>query len=153
MTGLIIIATGGILHAHFAQQVLKTDMTDADQIVGTRKFLMQAVKVSMIDLSKKQKAGHIKDISANGTSIAAIATVMPPLFKDRHPKSYPFKGSKSYFKGAASADFESASEKLRAAGMATMQAAEKADPTELDSGIGALKSSCGSCHATFRGKY
>ena len=150
---LIFIATVSILHAHFAQQVLKTDMKDPNQVVGTRKFLMQAVKGNMIDLNKKLKAGNIKDISVNGTNIAAIAAVMPPLFMDAHKKSYPFKGSKTYYKSAEPAAFESASEKMRAAGMAIREAAEKGDQTGVKSGLEALKSSCGGCHSAFRGKY
>ncbi len=149
----LILAGGGILDAHYARKVLNTDMDDASQIVATRKFLMQAVRGNMIDMNKKLKAGNIADTATNGTDIAALAVVLPPLFKEVYKDRYPFEGSKTYFKGAAPAAFESAADKMRAAGMDINNAAEKGDQAGVEAGLGALKSSCGGCHSAFRGKY
>ena len=149
----LVLAAGGILYAHYAQKVLNTDMSDASQVVATRKFLMQAVKGNMIDMNKKLKADNVPDTTTNGTDIAAMAVVLPPLFKEVHKDLYPFEGSKTYFKGAAPAAFESAADKMRASGMDIKNAAEKGDQAGVKAGLGALKSSCGGCHSAFRGKY
>ena len=150
---VFFLTAGSILSAHYVQSVLKTDMGDASQVVATRKFLMQAVRGNMIDMNQKLKAGNIKDAALNGTSIAALATLLPPLYKEVHKDLYPFEGSKTYFKGAAPAAFESAADKMRAAGMDIKNAAEKGDQAGVKAGLGALKSSCGGCHSAFRGKY
>lgn len=149
----LILTAGSILYAHYAQSVLKTDMSDAAQVVTARKLLMQAVRGNMGDMNNKLKAGNIKDMATNGTDIAALAVVLPPLFKDVHKDLYPFEGSKNYFKGADPAAFESASDKMRAAGMAIKDAADKGDQAGVQAGLDALKSSCGGCHSAFRGKY
>jgi cytochrome c556 len=148
-----VLTTGTLLYAHFANAVLKTDMSDPAQVVSARKGLMQAIRGNMIDINKKMKAGKIEDISADGANVAAIATVLPVFYKETYKDVYPVKGSKTYFKGARPADYEAASEKMRAPGMAIKMAAEKKDKAGVSAGLEALTGSCGGCHSAFRGKY
>ena len=153
LTGLLILATGTLLYAHFAMGVLKSDMSDPAQVVAVRKGFMQAIKGNMVDINKKLKAGNIEDTSVDGGNIAALATVLPVLYKETYKEVYPVKGSKTYFKGAKPAAYEAASEKLRSAGMAIKQAAEEKDKAGVNAAMESLKSSCGGCHSAFRGKY
>jgi cytochrome c556 len=153
LVGLFVLATGTLLYAHFANSVLKTDMSDPAQVVSARKGFMQAIRGNMIDLNNKLKAGDIENMAANGGNIAALATVLPVLYKDTYKDVYPVKGSNTYFKGAKPAEYEAASEKLRAAGMAIKEAAEKNDKSGISAAMEALKGSCGGCHKAFRGKY
>ena len=153
LTCFLILAAGSMLYAQYGQSVLKTDMSDAAQVVSTRKFLMHAIQGNLMDMNNKLKAGNVKDTAANGIDIAALAAVLPPLFKDAHKDLYPFEGSKTYFKGAPAAEFESHADKLRAAGMVIKDAAEKGDQAGVNAGVDAVKSSCGGCHSAYRGKY
>ena len=102
---------------------------------------------------KELKAGKIEDISADGANVAAIATVLPVFYKETYKDVYPVKGSKTYFKGAKPAEYEAASDKMRAAGMAIKMAAEKKDKAGVSAALEALGGSCGGCHKAFRGKY
>lgn len=153
LTCLLILAAGSVLYAQYGRSVLKTDMNDASQVVSTRKFLMHAIQGNLIDINSKLKAGNVKDTAVNGIDIAALAAVLPPLFKDTHKDLYPFMDSKSYFKGAPAAAFESQADRLRAAGKDIKTAAEKGDLAGVKTGVEALKSSCGGCHSAYRGKY
>jgi hypothetical protein len=149
MAVVFIITTSGI---SYAQDVLKSDMKDGVQVVKARKSLMQAVNANIQDADQKLKAGNVKEIGANGINIVAIATVLPPFFKEAHEKAYPIEGSQTFFKGAPAAEFEAAADKMRAAGMEIRQAAEKGDKAGVEAGIKSVKSSCGGCHSAFRGK-
>lgn len=150
---LLLLATGTLLYAHYAEGVLKADMGDPAQVVMVRKGLMEATKGNMIDINKKLKAGHIQDIAVNGGNIAALASVSPVLFKETYKSIYPFKGSKTYYKGATAAQFEAAAEKLRSAGMEVKRASDKNDKAGVGTAIKSLTGSCGGCHSAFRGKY
>ena len=153
LVGLFVLGTGTLLYAHFADRVLKTDMSDPAQVVSARKGLMHAIRDNMVDINKKSGAGNIEDISVNGSNIAAIAAVLPVFYKETYKDVYPVKGSKTYFKGANPAEYEAAAEKLRVAGMAIKTAAEKKDEAGVSAAMEALSGSCGGCHSAFRGKY
>ena len=153
LVGLLVLATGTLIFAQMGMGVLKGDMSDPAQVVSARKEFMHAIQGNMGDLNNKLKAGHIKDMAANGTSIAALATALPVLFKETYKEVYPVKGSATYYKGADPAEFEAAADKLRSAGMAIMEAAQKNDKAGVSAGMEALKGSCGGCHSAFRGKY
>jgi cytochrome c556 len=78
---------------------------------------------------------------------------LPVLYKETHKGVYPFKGSKTYYKGATAVKFEAASEKMRATGMGVKKAAEKKDKTAVGAAMESLMAACGGCHSGFRGKY
>jgi cytochrome c556 len=142
-----------MLYAHYAEGVLKTDMGDPSQVVMVRKGCMEAIKGNMIDINKKLKAAHIQDIAVNGGNIAALASVLPVLYKETYKEVYPFKGSKTYYKGAPATEFETAAEKMRSAGMGVKAVADKNDKAGIGGAMESLMSSCGGCHSAFRGKY
>ena len=150
--GLVVFMTVSTLYAHYARSVLKTDMSDALQVVMARKFLMDATKEHMIALNKKLKAGKLRDVAINGETIAAFATLMPPLFRETHKEVYPIKGSRTFFKGAPPAQFEKAADKMRSAAMDIKKASESGNQDKLNTGVQLLGASCGGCHSAFRGK-
>jgi cytochrome c556 len=153
LTCLLVLATGTLLYAHYAEGVLKADMGEPAQVVMVRKGLMEAIKGNMIDINKKLKAAHIQDIAANGGNIAALASVLPVLYKETYKEVYPFKGSKTYYKGAPATEFEAAAEKMRAAGMEVKAVADRNDNAGMSAAMKSLMASCGGCHSAFRGKY
>lgn len=150
---LLVLATGTLLYAHYAEGVLKTDMGEAAQVVMVRKGCMEALKGNMIDINKKLKAGHIQDVAVNGGNIAALASVLPVLYKETYKDVYPFKGSKTYYKGSTAVEFEAAAEKTRSAGMGVKVVADKNDKAGVGAAMDSLMASCGGCHSAFRGKY
>ena len=105
---------------------------------------MEAVKENMIALNKKLKQGNIQEMAVHAESIAAFATVMPPLFKDPLKDSYP-EESGSFFKGAPPDRFEKASEQLRAAAMGLKTVTEEGNPDRTKTAVGSLGGSCGAC--------
>ena len=149
---LVVLMAVSTLYAHYARSVLKTDMSDALQVVMARKFLMDATKEHMIALNKKLKAGKIRDSAIHGETIAAFATLMPPLFRETHKEVYPIKGSGSFFKGAPPARFEKAADRMRSAAMEVKRASESGNQDKLRTGVELLGASCGGCHSAFRGK-
>ncbi|MFH1488732.1 MAG: cytochrome c [Pseudomonadota bacterium] len=151
--GFILFMTVSTLGAHYASSVLKTDMSDGLQVVIARKFLMEAVKENVVSINQRLTGGNIQEAAVNGETIAAVATVLPPLFKETHQAVYPVKDSNSFFKGAEPAPFEKAAEALRAAAMDVKKAADAKDAGGLKKAFGALGESCGGCHAAYRGKY
>ena len=44
LVGLVVLMTISTLYAHYAENVIKTDMSDPLQVVKARKFLMEAIK-------------------------------------------------------------------------------------------------------------
>ncbi len=150
---LLVLATGTMLYAHYAEGVLKTDMGDPSQVVMVRKGCMEAIKGNMIDINKKLKAAHIQDIAVNGGNIAALASVLPVLYNETFKDVYPFKGSKTYYRGATAKEFEAASEKMRSAGMGVKAVADRNDKAGMSAAMESLMAACGGCHSAFRGKY
>ena len=150
---LLVLATGTLLYAHYAEGVLKTDMGEPVQVVMVRKGCMEAIKGNMIDINKKLKAAHIQDIAVNGGNIAALASVLPVLYNETFKNVYPFKGSKIYYKGATAKEFEAASEKMRSAGMGVKAVADRNDKAGMSAAMESLMAACGGCHSAFRGKY
>ncbi len=148
LVSILVLSLVGML---WAEGVLKTDMDSPQQVVKTRKYLMQTVKLNAEDAAKKFEAGQIGAIAANGAALALSAKVMPPLYRDRHEGAYAGKGK--YFKGAAPADFEAAAEVMRLAAQQVRQNAEKGDQDALARAMGALQQSCGACHQPYRGDF
>lgn len=151
--GLLLLMTASTLGARYATSVLKTDMSDGLQVVIARKFLMEAVKENMVEVNKKITGENVREAAVNGETIAAVATVLPPLFKETHQAVYPIKDSGSFYKGAEPAPFEKASDALRAAAMDVKKAADAGDAGGLKKAFGTLGKSCGGCHSAYRGKY
>jgi cytochrome c556 len=151
--GFLLFMAVSTLSAHYAASVLKTDMSDGLQVVIARKFLMEAVKENMVAIHKRLAGGNVLEAAVNGETIAAIATVLPPMFKETYQAIYPVKDSDSFFKGAEPAPFEKAAEALRSAAMDVKEAAEAKGVDGLKKAIGMLGASCGGCHTAYRGKY
>ncbi len=148
MAALSVVFIAGLLQA---EGVLQTDMGSAQQVVKTRKYLMEMVKMNTADAAKKFEAGQLGDIQANGAAVALAAKVMPPLYKEKHEAAYDGRGK--FFKGANPADFEAASEAMRLAAQDVRRNAEKADKTGVAQAMGQLEQSCGACHNAYRGSF
>jgi hypothetical protein len=114
---------------------------------------MEAVKENMVAINKRLGEGNAREAAVNGETIAAIATVLPPVFRETYQGVYPVKGSNSFFKGAEPVPFEGAAEALRAAAMEVKKAAEAKDAEGLKKAVRTLGASCGACHAAYRGSY
>jgi cytochrome c556 len=147
-----ILVLGGVT-AGLSQGVLDSNMGSAEEVVKTRKHIMRAVGGNLGDLFKKLDAENLADVQVNADSIAALAEVLPPLYRLRYEQVYPVAGSTSFFKGAPAKKFEQAAERMRLAAHALKVAAETEDPKAAMSSIAALKASCGGCHKPYRGKY
>ena len=145
---ILVLSVSGLI---WAEGVLKTDMDSPQQIVKTRKYLMQSVKLNAADAAKKFEAGNIGDLQANGAALALAAKVMPPLYKNKYETAYDGKGK--YYKGAAPGDFEAASEVMRSAAQAVRMNAEKGDNQAAAVAMGELQQSCGACHKAYRGNF
>jgi cytochrome c556 len=148
MASLLVVSITSLLRA---QGVLQTDLGSAQQVVKTRKYLMQTVKLNSADAAKKFEAGQLADIPANGAALALSAKVMPPLYREKHEAAYDGKGK--FFKGAAPADFEAACEAMRVAAQNVRMNAEKGDKAGVAQAMGQLEQSCGACHNTYRGSF
>ena len=145
---VLVLAAAGLL---WAEGVLKTGMDSPQQIVKTRKYLMQTAKLNAADAAKKFEAGNVGDLQANGAALALAAKVMPPLYKDKYETAYDGKGK--YYKGAVPGDFEAAAEVMRAAAQAVRMNAEKGDKQAAAAAMGELQQSCGACHKAYRGNF
>ena len=148
LASILVLSLVGRL---WAEGVLKTDMDSPQQVVKTRKYLMQTVKLNVEDAAKKFEAGQIGAIAANGAALALSAKVMPPLYKDKHEDAYAGKGK--YFKGAAPADFEAAAESMRLGAQEVRANAEKGDKNALAQAMGTMQQSCGACQKAYRGDF
>ena len=89
----------------------------------------------------------------NAGNIAALAAVLPPLYRETLEEVYPVKGSNTFFKGAPAPEFEKASERLGSAALLMKEASERDDKAGVRAGLETLQASCGACHSAFRGKY
>jgi cytochrome c556 len=144
----LVLALTGTL---WSQGVLKTGMDSALQVVQTRKYLMDTVKLNVEDAAKKFEADRLGDIQANGAAVSLAAKVMPPLFREKHEAVYDGQGK--FFKGAEPAAFEAACETMRTAAQNVRMSAEKGDKAEVMAAMGALQQSCGACHSAYRGSF
>ena len=148
----VVLFVVGTVTLLYAQNVLDADMRSPVQVVKARKYLMQTISANLKELARKFQAGNIQDIPVNADSIAAIATVIPPLFKEKYEQVYPIPGSKTFFKGASASEFKAASESLRISAIKIKQSAANGNKKGIEDGLAALTSSCGMCHSAYRGK-
>lgn len=138
----------------YAQGVLSsTSQKSPGQAVAVRKFAMRAFGANFGDIRGKIKAGNIKGIAANASSIAALATFLPLVFDERYPGVYPVKGSKYFFKGAPRRNIEGGFKNLRAQAAGLMKAASAGDKSGVEAQFGKLLGACKGCHKAYRGKY
>ena len=150
LTVLAVISTATAL---WAAGVLQTDSAPGKAVVQARKSLMVAVGANMKDINAKLTSGRIGDIAVNAVNLSAMATVLPPLYREKHEGAYPVQGSKSFYKGGASMAFENAATEMKDAADTLQSAATAKDNAAVTEAFGRLKSSCGGCHSVFRGKY
>ena len=136
-----------------AEGVLKTDMTPDSQVVQSRKYIMVMIKNNIGNLFAQIEAGNAPVALVNTDSIAAFATVLPPLYAKDYASLYPVKGSKTFFKPGAPAEFEAAAENLRMEAVAVHAALEKNDMAAAKAAGEKLGGACGACHSKFQGKY
>lgn len=144
---LVALAAGTM----WAGGVLPTDMGSPQQVVSARKAMMHAVKLDMGDMGKKFESGALADIQANAASVAVLARLMPPLYREPHEAAYDGKGK--FFKGAAPGEMEAASEALRAGAQAAFDAAATGDKPAVAAAVGQMQQACGACHKAFRGSF
>lgn len=141
-----------VTSALLAQEVLKTDQSSPEQIVKLRKFIMQALKANFGDMKAKLENNQPKAVAANGTSVAALAGALPPLYRDTHKQVYPVKGSNTYFKGAPAADIERISGQMQSAALQIMRGGQAGDKNAIGKGMGELANACSACHKAYRAK-
>ncbi len=137
----------------YAQGVLKPNQKSPEQVVAARKFAMGAMGANVGDLKGKIKAGNIKGVAANASSIAALATFLPLVYEDRYTQVYPVEGSKYFFREAPLANIEIASENLRVQAQELMKLASADDKSRVNAQVEKLFGACGGCHKAYRGEY
>jgi cytochrome c556 len=138
----------------YAQGVLSsTGQKSPGQAVAARKFAMRTLGANFGDVRGKIKAGNIKGIAANASSIAALATFLPLVFGERYPGVYPVKGSKYFFKGAPRKNIEGGFRNLRTRAAGLMKSASAGDKSGVEAQFGKLGGACNGCHKAFRGEY
>ena len=143
-----------IAAAIYAQGILSSTSQRAPrQVVAARIFAMRAFGANFGDIRGKIKAGNIKGIAANASSIAALATLLPFVYGERYPGVYPVKGSKYFFKGASRRNIEGGFRNLRAQAAGLMKSASAGDKSGVEAQFGKLGGTCKGCHQAFRGKY
>jgi cytochrome c556 len=135
----------------WADGVVPTDMDSPKDIVQTRKALMMGIKMNMDDVTQKLKQGNLEDIQANAQAIDVMARLLPPLYRDAHKEAY--TGTGNFFKGAPAADIQAIAVKLSTAAQALKTAAANKDKGALQTNIGKVYQTCGSCHKPYRGKF
>ena len=136
----------------YAQGVLKSSGSTPVQVVSARKFAMRALGANVGDLRAKIKAGNVKGVSANARSIAALATLFPPTYRETYADVYPVKGSKYFYK-AEIPDIEAAFEDTRVEAEKLMNLAAAGDKAGVEAQVRKVRGTCGTCHKPARGSY
>lgn len=83
--------------------------------------------------------------------IAAMADAIPYLFQERHNSAYPVKGSNWHFKGAPAAKFAKKAKSLNSAALSLKEVSETGNKKDIKAELNHVKSTCGNCHAAYRG--
>ncbi len=144
---LLLAGTGAL-----ALDILVPGASTPAQVVSIRKYVMMTNGANTGDLRAKAGSGAIKAAAANARAIAALGSLLPPLFTDAYSAVYPVQGSRYFYKAGAPSDFQAAARNLVSAAEELVAAADKEDKAAVDAQAGRLQASCGACHAAFRGQ-
>jgi len=136
----------------FALDILLPSGNAPAQVVSIRKYAMVTNGASVADLRAKIGSGAVKAVAANARAIAAVGSLLAPLFVDTYSTVYPVQGSRFFYKGGAAADFQAAARGLVSAAEDLVALADKEDKAGVDAQVAKLQGACGACHATFRGQ-
>ena len=144
---LLLAGTGAV-----ALDILLPNGSTPAQVVSIRKYVMMTNGASAGDLRAKAGSGAIKAAAANARAMAALGSLLPPLFTDTYSGVYPVQGSRYFYKGGAAADFQAAARSFVGAAEELVAAADKEDKAAVDAQAGKLQAACNACHAAFRGQ-
>ena len=147
----LIVSVFVVITTIYAQGVLKSSQNSPDQIVSARKFAMRTLGSNVMDLRGKIETGNVKGVAANAGSMAALATLLPLVYKETYSDVYPTKGSKYFYK-ATLPDIAAAFEDLRIEAEALMKFAASDDKSGVEAQTRKVLGTCGGCHKPARGQ-
>ena len=131
--------------------VLSPDDAKPKQVVLARKFVKNTLFANFKELQGKMKAGNITGISVNAKTIAALASLLPLVFKETYTEVYPISGSKYYYKGGSLSRFVQAAQNLFDQAETLAKLSESNDTSGVEAQMSKLFDNCKACHSTYRG--
>ncbi len=139
---LIVIAAaaglGSLAYTRFGQQ---------SKGKNTEEKMDLAVPVAIT----RVKAGNITGISVNAKTIAALASLLPLVFKETYTEVYPISGSKYYYKGGSLSGFVQAAQNLFDQAETLAKLSESNDTSGVEAQMSKLFDNCKACHSTYSG--